>query len=198
MSIKDILSLLAIALTFLGFAPYIRAIYQGYTRPHVFSWLIWGITTSVVFFAQLSANGGRGVFAIGLSGAITLYIALLAYRRKADITITCSDYLFLLLALSSLPAWYFAADPSIAVIILTGVDLLGFGPTLRKAYKHPQDENLTFFAIFALRNTLVIAALDHYSLATVLFPLAVGISCIILIVLVLAQRRSVTPKAGGK
>ncbi|WP_269619598.1 hypothetical protein [Zhongshania sp. BJYM1] len=190
MPIKDILSLLAIALTIIGFAPYILAIYRGHTRPHMFSWLIWGITTSVVFFAQLSANGGRGVIAIGISAAITFYIALLAYRHKADINITNSDWLFLLFALSSIPAWYLASDPTIAVIILTSVDLLGFGPTLRKAYQHPLDENLTFFGIFALRNALVIAALSHYSIATVLFPFAVGICCIILIVLVLARRRS--------
>jgi hypothetical protein len=190
MSIKDLFSLLAVALTFIGFAPYIRAIHKGTTKPHVFSWIIWGLTTSVVFFAQLSADGGRGVIAIGVSGAITLYIAALAYRHKADVSITQSDWLFLLLALSSLPAWYFAADPSIAVLILTTVDLLGFGPTLRKAYLHPFEENLSFFALFALRNGLVIAALSHYSLATLLFPLAVGISCLLLIVLLLIRRRS--------
>lgn len=195
MSIKDALGLLAIILTFIGFAPYIRAIHQGKTRPHVFSWIIWGITTSIVFFAQLSADGGRGVLAIGLSGGITLYIAALAYRYKADINITRSDWLFLCLALLSLPAWYVAADPTVAVVILTSVDLLGFGPTLRKAYQYPFEENLTFFAVFALRNTLVIAALASYSIATLLFPLAVGISCLILIVLVFARRTSLASKS---
>lgn len=50
---KWVLSGLAIALTFVAFVPYIRSIFVGDTRPHVFSWVIWGITTGIVFFAQL-------------------------------------------------------------------------------------------------------------------------------------------------
>ena len=52
-NIKLILSGLAIALTFVAFVPYIRSILQGVTKPHVFSWVIWGTTTVIVFFAQV-------------------------------------------------------------------------------------------------------------------------------------------------
>jgi hypothetical protein len=49
--IKPILSAMAIVLTLIAFLPYIRSILHGVTRPHVFSWLIWGATTFVVFLA---------------------------------------------------------------------------------------------------------------------------------------------------
>ncbi len=190
MNLKDYISLAAIALTFIGFAPYIRDIHRGTTQAHVFSWIIWGITTVIVFFAQLNAKGGSGAWPLGVSGAVTLYIALLAYQRKGTLKIASSDWLFFYAALSSLPIWYFSADPVFAVIVLTTVDLLGFGPTLRKAYHHPYTESLTFFSLFALRNGLVILALAHYSLATLLFPAAVGLSCLFLIILVLFRRYS--------
>ncbi len=188
MNLKDYFSLAAIALTFIGFAPYIRGIHRGTTQAHVFSWVIWGITTVIVFFAQLEAKGGSGAWPLGVSGAVTLYIALLAYQRKEALNITGSDWLFFYAALSSLPIWYFSADPAFAVIVLTTVDLLGFGPTLRKAYQQPHTESLSFFSLFALRNGLVILALAHYSLATVLFPAAVGLGCLFLIILVLIRR----------
>jgi len=41
---------------------------------------------------------------IGVSGCITSYVALLAYRRRADVSITRMDWAFLAAALSTLPA----------------------------------------------------------------------------------------------
>jgi hypothetical protein len=57
---KEILSAIAIVLTFVAFYPYIRSIMRDETKPHVFSWVIWGTTTFVAFLAQL--DGGRGVY----------------------------------------------------------------------------------------------------------------------------------------
>jgi hypothetical protein len=81
-------------------------------------------------------------------------------------------------------------DPLWAVVILTTVDLPGFGPTLRKAYAFPQDENIPFFMLFMTINTFELLALKHYSVTTVLFPLAVSLYCLILIIVVSLRRRS--------
>ncbi|MBI1422941.1 MAG: hypothetical protein GC149_05685 [Gammaproteobacteria bacterium] len=186
---KSLLSAVAIAITLFAFLPYIRAILTSAIRPHVFSWFIWGTTTVIVFLAQLQGHGGAGAWPIGVSGSITVLIAALAYWKRADISITAVDWLFLVLALSSLPFWYFTADPLWAVLILTVVDLLGFGPTLRKAYTAPRSESVLFFATFAVRNFIVILALENYSLTTVLFPAAIAIACLLLIALILYRRR---------
>ena len=192
MNYKELLSAIAIVLTFLAFLPYIRSIFQGKTKPHVFSWVIWGSTTFIVFLAQLADKGGAGAWPIGVSGIITIYVALLAYIKKSDSTITRMDWLFFALAVTSLPLWYFTADPLGAVVILTTVDILGFGPTIRKAYAFPLEEQLTFFVIIAIRNLLAIMALAHYSLTTMLFPAVTGAACLMLIVIVMYRRRMLT------
>ncbi len=102
---KEVLSTIAIVLTVVAFYPYVRGIIQGAIKPHVFSWLIWGTTTFVVFLAQLEAGAGVGAWAIGVSGSITIFIALLAYLKRADVAITKTDWLFFTLAISSLPLW---------------------------------------------------------------------------------------------
>jgi hypothetical protein len=186
---KEIFSAIAIAITFIAFFPYIRSILQNKTKPHVFSWVIWGSTTFIVFLAQLEDNGGVGAWPIGISGIITIYVAVLAYIKKSDSSITQMDWIFFTLAMTSLPFWYFSANPLWAVIILTTVDILGFGPTLRKAYHHPFEEQLLFFALFTLRNFLVIVALENYSLTTVLFPAVIAGACLILIFLVTYRRQ---------
>jgi hypothetical protein len=192
MILKEFLSAVAITLTFIAFLPYIRSIQQGKTKSHVFSWIIWGCTTFIVFLAQLAANGGVGAWAIGVSGVITIYVALLAYIKKSDTTISKIDWLFFILAMISLPLWYITSDPLWAVVILTTVDVLGFAPSFRKAYMYPFEEQLRFFVIMVARNLISIMALEHYSLTTVLFPAIIALVCVIFILLVIYRRRTYT------
>lgn len=193
---KEIFGAAAIALTLYAFHPYIRGILRGTVRPHVFSWVIWGITTFVVFLAQLASGGGAGAWAIGVSACITLCIAALAFLKRAEIDITRLDWTFFIAALSSLPLWYLSDSPLSAVVVLTIVDLLGFGPTLRKAYALPHTESLSFFGLFLLRNLLVVLALEHYSVTTWLFPVAVAIACGLLMAIIVVRRRQVPQQAG--
>jgi hypothetical protein len=196
MAPKEILSLIAIGITLAAFYPYIRGILSGSTKPHVFSWVIWASTTLVVFFAQLEAQGGVGAWPIGVSGSITALIAFLAYLKRSDISITSADWAFFVAAMASLPLWYLTADPTWAVVVLTAVDILGFGPTLRKAYAHPHAESIPFFFLFAIRNALVVLALERHSIATVLFPAAVSLACLVLIGVIIFRRQRVPASVG--
>jgi hypothetical protein len=187
---KELLSATGIALTFVMFVPYIRSIQQGRTKPHVFSWFIWGSGTLVVFLAQLAAGGGLGAWPLGVSGVITACIAMLAYRKRTDRSITRLDWVFFGVAATALPSWFLASDPLWAVLILTGVDLAGFGPTFRSAYVRPYEERTGFYLLGAVRNVLAILALEHYSLTTVLFPAAVGLACLAFVAMVTYRRRT--------
>jgi len=186
--IKEAFGAAALALTFIAFIPYYRTIIKGETRPHIFSWFIWGVGTVIIFVAQLSDGGGIGAWPIGISGLLTLGVALLALRQSADRSITRIDWVFLILAGSALPLWFITSTALTAVIVLTIVDLLGFGPTIRKAYVLPYEENVTFFGMALARNGFVIAALEHYSWTTVLFPAAIGVACALFTLLIIARR----------
>jgi len=191
MGFKLLFSGLAITLAFVAFVPYVRSILKGRTRPHVFSWFIWGITTVIVFLAQLEADGGMGAWPIGISGVLTVAVAVLAFIKRADISITRTDWTFFAAALASLPFWYLTSDPLWTVVLLTVVDLFGFGPTIRKAYESPHQESQLFFLSLALRNGFAILALESYSVTTVLFPLSITLACSVLLTIVAYRRRMV-------
>lgn len=191
---KEIFGAVALILTFAAFYPYIRSILHHGTRPHVFSWSIWGIGTVTVSIAQLLDGGGVGAWVIGVSGIITLYVAVLAWTKSHDLSIVRMDWLFLALAFSAIPLWFFTETALSAVIVLTLVDLLGFGPSVRKAYEIPHEENASFFGIGALRNMFVVLALENYSWTTVLFPAAVGIACSLFVLLIIIRRTVATVK----
>ena len=188
---KEIFSALAIALTFIAFIPYICSILKNEIKPHVFSWIIWASVTFIVFLAQLADGGGAGAWPIGVSGLITLYVAVLAYSKKSDTMITNRDWLFFIIAMTALPLWYFTSNPLWAVVILTTVDLIGFAPTFRKAYHRPYEEQLLFFILMASRNLIAIVALENYSLTTILFPAATALACILFIQMVTIRRNAI-------
>ena len=187
---KELLSALAIALTLIAFVPYLRSVQTGRTKPHIFSWIIWGLATLIIFLAQLADGGGAGAWPIGVSAVGSFYVAGLAYAREADRSITRTDWIFFISALASIPLWILTSDPLGAVIILTVIDVLGFGPTFRKTYIRPHEERITLFAIVGARNLISIAALEHYSLTTVLFPAVLAAVCLVFISMVFLRRRS--------
>ncbi len=186
---KEVLSGVAIVLTFAAFLPYIRSIFKGTTRPHVFSWVIWGSVTFVSGVAALTDKGGAGAWPIVVSGLITMYVAVLAYTKRGSVTISRLDWFFLLTGFTALPVWYVTSDPLWAVVILTSVDLIGFGPMVRKVYWHPFSEPMPFMAIMVTRNMVAIAALENYSLTTVLFPAATAAAALSALVLIYVRRR---------
>jgi hypothetical protein len=188
---KEVSGVIASILTFALFIPYVRSIRAGSTRPHVFSWLIWGAGTCAVAMAQLSAGAEWGGWVILGSGIFSIYISYLAlkYRGKRDLRPV--DWLFLFMGMAALPAWAVTNEPMWAVALLTAADLLGFGPTVRKALRHPHDEPVWFYLLAALRNLLVLFALGSYSLTTVIFPLAIGLACLTMAIMLTLLRRSV-------
>lgn len=185
---KELLSAIAIAITFIAFIPYITSILQNKTQPHAFSWIIWASVTFIIFLAQLADGGGVGAWPIGISGLITLFVAVLAYIKKSDHMIAKKDWLFFIMALTAIPFWYVTSNPLWAVLILTTVDLLGFAPTFRKAYSYPYEEQLTFYLLITSRNLIATVALEHYSLTTILFPVATAIACTLFILMVMYRR----------
>ncbi|MCC5796466.1 MAG: hypothetical protein JJU48_03975 [Methylophaga sp.] len=58
-------------------------------------------------------GGGVGAWPIGVSGVITLLVAGLAYRYRADYSITRTDRLFMVLAILSLAALVFHGQSAV-------------------------------------------------------------------------------------
>ena len=186
---KELLAAAAILLTFAMYVPYVRSIRAGRTKPHAVSWVTWTLSAFIVLLAQLAGHGGAGAWPIGVSGLVTAYIAVLAYQNRTDTATKRTDWVFLAIAVAALPCWLLTSDPLVAVALLTGVELAGFGPTFRFAFAHPREERIGFYFLGAMRNALIISALEHYSLITVLFPAAKGFVCTILVV-VIGYRRT--------
>ena len=194
---KTWLSIIATTISILALFPYLLSTLRGAIRPHVMSWTIWGITTSIVFWAQREAGGGVGAWPVGISAGVAFLIAITAYTKRGDLRRVRTDWVFFLTALAAIPLWYATSSPLLAVLLVTTVDILGFGPTLRKAYDLPHSESLLFFCMIVVRNILVLMALESYSLTTVIFPAAIGSMAAVVAVVVVTRRAALKRNNGA-
>src|SRR5690606_21515505 len=85
--------------------------------------------------------------------------------------ITRSDKIFLTLSIVAFTLWFFIDQPTLAALFATSTSLLALGPTIRKSWTHPHSETLSTYIMNTIRHTLVILALDKYSLITLFNPI---------------------------
>lgn len=168
---KTIIGFIAVVLTFVGYTPYIRDIFKGTTKPHVFSWFIWIITTAIIYALQVVSGAGPGSWVTLSLVAIMVFIFILSIKNGSK-TITRIDIFFLVLALLALPLWLIVKQPTLSITLLTTIDILGFVPTIRKSWNQPHSETLSFYVITTFRHGLSVFALENYNLVTALYPVA--------------------------
>ena len=159
----------AIVIALASYVPYYRDILIGKTKPHAFSWLVWAITASVVFAAQIVKHGGAGfwVNVVTILACFGIFfIALAKGQRKFALL----DWASLTTAFIALILWRITHEPTLAVILVTLTDAFGFLPTFRKAYYKPYEETLSLYALAGTKFVFSLFALESFSLATWLFP----------------------------
>jgi hypothetical protein len=169
---KDIIGVIAVILTFLGYIPYLRDTIKGKTKPHIYTWFIWGFVTAIAFCLQLGAKAGAGAYVTLAAAIVCFVIFLLGLKQpKAERNITPVDSIFLVASFLALGLWLIAKQPVVSVILLSTIDMLGFVPTIRKSWNRPQEETLSSYATNTFRFGLAILALSHYTIVTSLYPI---------------------------
>ena len=169
--LKVIVGLITSLLVFVSYAPYINDTLKEKTKPHVYSWFIWGVVTLLVFFFQFNAGAGAGSWLTLSAGLVCLLIFGLSFRHGTR-DITRFDTVFIILALVALGLWVITNQPLISVILLVAIDMLGFIPTIRKSWNKPYTETLFSYSLNTFRFAIGIYALETYTVVTYLYPVA--------------------------
>jgi hypothetical protein len=154
----DLIGLVAGVVGLAGYAPYVRDILAGKTRPERTSWLIWTLEYAVLCAAQLAKGAGPALWLAGLQfvGVIIVYALSFKYgtgrmdRRNATL-LMC-----ICLALS---AWLFSSDATLTIWILILVEATGGLLTAIKVYREPGSETLTMWVLLSVAGGLGVFAI---------------------------------------
>lgn len=178
----------ASVLGLIGFVPYFRDILNGSTKPHPFSWFVWGLVSGIAFLAQLSAGGGVGALITGIGAVGCFAVAALALSR-GEKRIVALDWWSLAGALAALVLWQLTDNPLSATILVMLTDALASIPTFRKAYLRPHEETVATYTFGTIGFSFGLLGLRSFNLTTVLFPAYVALANAGLVALLLIRRR---------
>lgn len=185
---KEVIGLITVCLGLIAYAPYFVDIFRGKIKPHPYSWFVWAITATIMFFLQILHGGGAMSWSTLTVGLISFAICVLAWRAGGKRLITRNDRVALGAALVAICLWLFAREPTLAMLLLVSADVLGFIPSVRKTWKDPYSETLPMWLINVVRHTLNIFAISTYSLLTLVDPVVWAVCNFGFVVMVLVRR----------
>lgn len=184
---KEIIGYVTVILSFVALGPYIIDIFKNKTKPHIFTWAVWAVVTILAFFGQWQKGGGAGSWTTGVTGILTIFIALISIK-KGSRDITKTDKIIFIGALLAIIPWFLTKDPTLSVVILTIIDVLAFIPTIRKTIKDPKSETFISYVLHTIRHSLSIVALANYNLATYIYPASLAVMNLIVLSIILKFR----------
>lgn len=185
---KETFAIIAALLAIAGNLPYLWDILKGRVKPHPYTWLVWTLVSGIVFFGMLAKGAGIGALPVAASEIFTLVIFLfsLKYGFKG---ITKTDTIFLVVALAGIVPWVLTNDPTLSVVMAVGIDLVAFGPTLRKTWKHPETETPILYGSNVLRHILALFSLQTYNIATMLHSVAMIVTNTAMTAIILLRKK---------
>lgn len=167
-SLKQIISIIAVALTFIAYIPYYRDIIKGKTHPHIYSWALWALLTVLIVALQIKGGAGAATFVTAAAGLLCIGVIILGLKYgKRDIT--RSDTIVAILAMIAIGFWLIADQPIISIILTIIADLLAFIPTVRKSWHKPHSETLSLYLTNTLRFSLALFAVQEYTILSALW-----------------------------
>jgi hypothetical protein len=172
MNLYNALPFIAASINVYAGVVYIKSMFSGGTRPNRVSWLIWFVGPFVVLVNQL-----RGGFELSQIFTITttflpLLILILSFLIKnAEWKITRFDIMCGGIALFALLLYIVNINPIISIGLAILSDFIGSIPTLLKAYKHPETESWTAFALIIPAAILTIISIQSFTFSNLAFAL---------------------------
>ncbi|MCC7304584.1 hypothetical protein IT418_04210 [bacterium] len=188
---KSYLAIASITIAIIGYIPYFKDTVTGRTKPHIFSWFTWGLSSLIAFGVQLAGNGGEGSYVNLVMAIICFALVFLGYKNGTK-NITKSDRISFILALVATIFWLIIKQPILSIVFVVLIDLFSLFPTVRKSWNNPWQETLSMYVISCIRQILTIFAMSSMTFVTLLYPsysLLAGFSFCVMLIL---KRREVS------
>ncbi|MGE4351549.1 MAG: hypothetical protein AB7E52_05090 [Bdellovibrionales bacterium] len=185
---KELLGLVAFIITIAATTKYFALTWQGKIKPHVFTWTVWGLVVGISAAIRAADHAGPGAWPAWANAASCLSIAVLAFF-KGEKSINKSDVICFILALGAIPLWLVADNPVLSMLIVVGIDLIGYIPTFRKSFHAPYQEATFNYYVANSLNLLSIFATEHHSFLTLFAPCAMILANSSLIAMLVWRRR---------
>lgn len=171
-----------------AFTPYIADIFRRRTEPHMYSWLVWSIIQITAVTLMVLNGSGIGALGLGIGAVLCVFVFILSFWYGTK-NITRFDEVSLAGALSAIIVWWATSSAFFAAIIVIIIDLVGFLPTMRKAYGEPFSETLSMWVLSGLSNLFVLFAINQYTFVTMGYVVSLVLTNFACVTVILLGRK---------
>lgn len=193
MDIKVLFGAISAIVSFVSLIPYVLTMVRGHTRPHLFTWIVWTILTSIIFIIQWHGGAGPAAWSSGVIAFTSMCImsyAIFAGEKKGSFF----DWATFLISLACIPLWLLTKDPTFAAVFVTSIDVLAFWPTVSKSWREPHSENLLYYFAWLVKYPTAVFAVEVTSAANLVYPVTWSLVGLLFVTLLITRRKALQPQ----
>lgn len=196
MNLHAVVGLVAGALSFLAFVPYVVSTLKGKNRPNRATWIIW-TAVGVSLLASYAAAGARETVWVSAANLLAFIFVLVLSVKYGVGGWTSLDVACLIGAALGFLLWWWFDSPLPTLYSGLFIDFVGAVPTLVKAWKEPESESLTAWVLFCVANALNLFAIKMWSVVVASYPVYMVFITLLLVVILMARRGASHRSAGN-
>jgi hypothetical protein len=155
-----------------GVLSYIRGTLRGVTKPNRVTWLLWGVIPIIATVASLSDGVRWAALPVFMAGFGPLLIFAFSFvNQHAYWKLGRLDYVCGIFSVGAIILWAVTKAPAAAIILSIIADALAAAPTLAKAWRQPETENIGPYVAGFISQLTAIAAFKQFTLSEMAFPI---------------------------
>ena len=193
---KDLMGALSVAIALFSYALYVWKTFHAHARPHPLSWLIFGVLSGTGFLIQYDQGAGAGSWVMGVTAAVCLMLCLIGFRQ-GERNFPWYEWAFLAAAAIVFAFYLVSRQPATSAILASIVNVLGFGPTLTKAWARPHSDSSSTFMLNGLKFVPSLFAMDIVSVATCVLPASLVVTNLAVALIIVLRRQSALVRSRG-
>ena len=157
----------ATLIAIVAYLPYLRDMFRGKNKPHLYTWISIFLVTAVVAYIQLIGGAGVGAIPTILGVAVDAVILFYCFQFGTK-DVVFMDKVCLTISVVGVIAYaVLHHHPVVSLAIVTVAEIISFVPTFRKTRNDPYSESLPSYYLLMLKLSLILVALQKYNLLTV-------------------------------
>jgi hypothetical protein len=194
LALKDLMGALSVAIALVSYALYIWKTFRAHARPHPLSWLIFGVLSGTGFLIQFDQGAGAGSWVMGVTAAVCLMLTLIGLWQ-GERSFPWYEWAFLAAAAIVFAFYLVSRQPALSAILASIVNVLGFGPTLTKAWARPHSDSSSTFMLNGLKFVPSLLAMDSVSISTCVMPASLVVTNLAVALIIVRRRKEVAAEA---
>ena len=179
---------LAMFLSLLGVAGYIRDTLRGVTTPNRVTWGLWALEGVLAFAIEIKQHVGLAAGMTLMLGLGPILVVVASFRHHHGVwRLTTFDIVCGAISLAGIIFWALVDAPTTALVSFVVADQVAALPTVRKSWLAPETETWWAFAMGSLNTGITLATLHEITTAGALFPGVIMVTDALLVFLILTR-----------